>query len=966
MKIFLSYPSESRGQVVDVAAALKAEGQDVFFDEDELEAGRSYNDRIRKAIRGCDLFIFFITPESVTKGRYTLSELLCARERWSNPSNRILPVMLEATPMADVPPTLKSIKILEPPGNLAADVSRQVEEIGRSLPIAATEPDAIQMAPAPPKPLLGRDALVDSLSDALLEDTDRPVSLAGSGGVGKSALASELCHRLADRFPGGVLWSKLGTQPSVPAELNNWARVACPSLDLSDYSDEERAVALRAELARRGPMLCVVDDVWKPAGLLREALPAACRIIITSRTLEVAKAHRGRPFEVDGLDHDTAKRLFLELADVAPKEELEVAVDTIVEACSGLPLALEIAAGLVDDSEDVKTIANRLSETSEVEVLRSLTDGETAASREGSVEACFAVSYDALSEEDQRRFRALGAFARGGMSQSAIMDVWHADDEGSDAAGSLQRFRRRHLLARDPATGSFRLPNLLRSYAEKLLRRAGESGAVGERHKNHYLSRLKELSWQELEASWPQMAKIWAWLLEFDLDEALEFVLEIGEFQRKRGHDSERAKWLSALLERRSGSDASVDGARLLYELGESLCRLDRDEESRAHFESALEVAERLGETDLAIDARLGLAGSFIRQGDDDRAWTLYEEALAEAQNSGPERRARCVHGLSNLHWRHKRLGKAAALAQQALTLVKQSSDDEEVVVSTQTLLCSIYRDQGRFGEQLDLATEAVAVLERQGDLPELHGAMEHQALALNSLGRLDEALDIHRRVLEGAQRIGDRQQEAETLGQMGWIYAQRGLHEQSLQLCEDSLAVQQEIGNQMCSGRRLNDLARLLEERGETDRCLDALRRALEIQVEIRNLADQLFTHHQMARSLEGARKTAEGARLVLPRDLAGRAERCPGVGVVVASRMRWRRGEDDRNAERGNGCGDGLAPGRVASFERGVVRAACGRVPSSDRRSPATSRASGRSARALQQRAGISNRPRARLCPV
>jgi len=99
MKIFLSYPHEWQAEVERVCFGLEAEGHDVFFDKTDLPHDRSFNSSLRAQIDACDLFVFMITPQSVERGRYSLSELGLAQRRWRNPNDGVVAVMLEVTPI---------------------------------------------------------------------------------------------------------------------------------------------------------------------------------------------------------------------------------------------------------------------------------------------------------------------------------------------------------------------------------------------------------------------------------------------------------------------------------------------------------------------------------------------------------------------------------------------------------------------------------------------------------------------------------------------------------------------------------------------------------------------------------------------------------------------------------------------------------------------------------------------------
>lgn len=129
MKIFLSYASEHRDAADQIAINLRSGGHKVFLDKDDLPKGKTFDDQIRTAINQCDLFLFLITPESVTKGRYTLTELALVRKRWSSPGGRVLPVLVSPTDVGLIPPYLRSVTFLEPEGSMVAEVADSVARL---------------------------------------------------------------------------------------------------------------------------------------------------------------------------------------------------------------------------------------------------------------------------------------------------------------------------------------------------------------------------------------------------------------------------------------------------------------------------------------------------------------------------------------------------------------------------------------------------------------------------------------------------------------------------------------------------------------------------------------------------------------------------------------------------------------------------------------------------------------------
>lgn len=129
MKIFLSYSSRDRSLVEPILFALRAQKHAVFFDRSDLPPGEEFDTRIRRAIEHCDLFISLLSPDSVRKESYALTELGIAEKTWSHPTGKILPVMLRWVELDSIPAYLKAVTIFEPEGNVAASVGDAVHRI---------------------------------------------------------------------------------------------------------------------------------------------------------------------------------------------------------------------------------------------------------------------------------------------------------------------------------------------------------------------------------------------------------------------------------------------------------------------------------------------------------------------------------------------------------------------------------------------------------------------------------------------------------------------------------------------------------------------------------------------------------------------------------------------------------------------------------------------------------------------
>ena len=124
--VFLSYSSSQSEAATRIELSLKGEGYSVFRDRSVLPPGESFDARIRAAIEESDLFIFLISRESVSEGHYTLTELKFAEQKWGHPAGRVLPVLAEPVPKETIPAFLRAVTILQPRGDIAAEVAAAV------------------------------------------------------------------------------------------------------------------------------------------------------------------------------------------------------------------------------------------------------------------------------------------------------------------------------------------------------------------------------------------------------------------------------------------------------------------------------------------------------------------------------------------------------------------------------------------------------------------------------------------------------------------------------------------------------------------------------------------------------------------------------------------------------------------------------------------------------------------------
>ncbi|MGW6020999.1 BTAD domain-containing putative transcriptional regulator [Streptomyces sp. NPDC055099] len=176
--------------------------------------------------------------------------------------------------------------------------------------------------------------------------TTPPVAvLSGMAGVGKSALALHVAHRLRAHFPDGQLYINLrGATPGM-TPLTPIQALAALLRDLgvdASHSPEhpDAAAALLRSLLAPTRTLVVLDDA-ATAAQVRPLLPAGpgCAVIVTSRSPLTALDGAGR-FPLDPLSEGDSVALLRAVSGRAGLDEGH----PLVELAGRLPLALRIIA----------------------------------------------------------------------------------------------------------------------------------------------------------------------------------------------------------------------------------------------------------------------------------------------------------------------------------------------------------------------------------------------------------------------------------------------------------------------------------------------------------------------------------------------------------------------------------------------------------------------------------------------
>ncbi|MFI9812519.1 AfsR/SARP family transcriptional regulator [Saccharothrix variisporea] len=289
------------------------------------------------------------------------------------------------------------------------------------------------------------------------------VAVDGMAGVGKTALAVHVAHRVAGRFPHGRLLLDLrghtpGAEPLTPetALARLLAMLGVAEHTIPEGLDQ-RAARWRAELADR-KVLLVLDNAAS-AAQVRPLLPggSGCLALITSRhrlgVLDGAEVHTLEP-----MPDDDAAVLFANVVGVRRAAAEPAAAAEVVELCGRLPLAIRIAATRLASRPvwTVADLARRLRDTGRLVQL-------TVADR--SVAAAFALSHRHLDADEQRLLALLGRHP--GSDFEAFSVAALAGTSPRQAEASLERLLDAHLLGQRTAD-RYTCHDLVRQFAREL------------------------------------------------------------------------------------------------------------------------------------------------------------------------------------------------------------------------------------------------------------------------------------------------------------------------------------------------------------------------------------------------------------------------------------------------------------------------------------------------------------------
>lgn len=622
------------------------------------------------------------------------------------------------------------------------------------------------------------------------------VVLSGPPGIGKSALAVHLAHRLRQEFPDGVLHVNLlgySTQQtmSVSQALRHFLRAfGVPAEQIPLEQDEQEVVFQTLVTGRR--VLLVLDNA-ADADQVRKLLPAEpdCAVLVTSRSeLRGLTALQGaRRIPLDVLSDQEARTL---VAGIVGSAVDGPAGAELTRLCARLPLALRIAAANLS-SRPRPDVADYVAELRQDDRLAALAvEGDDTA----AVRGAFVPSYRALKPAAQRLFRLLGLAPGADFTvptAAALLDVSFGEAtrlvEQLAAASLVQQYEPRR----------YQFHDLLRLYAVTIAHDEDD-----EPTRQQALRRLYEHYLHTADAS--------AELLNPTLARLPRPEPSTPPSIPHLGDDEDAAAWFGA---ERANLVAAIEQAvtvapEFTWHLTDAVRGYLHSRRLDADLMNVTTTALSVAKEERVVCAWLHNSRGTLHwsRGDYPAAVADLTAALAGHEAVG-ERRGEGV-ALSNLGIVHLELGdldQAVADTTRALAIGRELGD-HRIEAAALVNLGTMHLESAN----LDTAERYLTTAR---DLTGRWGLAHTGATARNNLGgvclrkgRIDEAFEHHEAALTVYRRLHSRHDEAEVLQNLAAAYREAGRYAEAAEHCGQALALAQETRNLRYEADALNTLA--------------------------------------------------------------------------------------------------------------------------------------------------------------
>ncbi len=768
----------------------------------------------------------------------------------------------------------------EPETTRLADAIRQAPVQVEDDAVIRAASAKYRSLPSVPTRTVGRQEEIAAVATMLREPTVRLVTVTGSGGIGKTRLATEVATSVKADFPDGVGFVSLAAARSAD-RLHTSIEVALQIAGNPRQSSED---VVRNFLQPRTYLL-VLDNLEQITGAgaviarLLEACPGLT-ILATSRQpvriraehlyrLDVLDLPDGGITTPDRLEEVESTALFVQHLRAqrfgyTPSGDDPAAIADLCVRLDGLPLAIELAAARCYDRRPSEVLA-QLSQRASIHVLR---DGpQDLPERHQTLQDLVLWSYDLLTEPEQALFRRLAVFAGG-----AELDALEAIG-GDDALALANALETKNLVQWTHVNGARRLVILetIREVAVMLLDAERESGGVRLAHARFY-AELTAKAYPELrdrrqlahfdryERDLDNIRAALEWSREHHPPSTLTIAAHAWPFWFYRSHMREGLTWLESILPLPATeiSEEHAIAAQALTNIYERTGNHDKVME----FET---IARRYWEkvddpVQVAVIDRLTSVRKY-REGNPDEVLRLNTRALDISRNHDDLwGQTHALVAIASIQMDRSQLTEALASLHEALDIARANEDplgqsyvlthlgaatyhsgdiagtlaigkeSERLARLTDNRLSLPWslliqmgaaHDAGQFAEGLILANEAVSLFDEVGDKRNAASARQSCGMLNLELGNLDEAARHLADAIDVIRDFGFDSDKESFIFETARLAAGQGHNEEAILLFAANQAICESI-----------DLARTVGEQARFDQAIAGPRAALEPHV--------------------------------------------------------------------------------------------------------------------------------------
>lgn len=670
---------------------------------------------------------------------------------------------------------------------------------GEGVAPARRVPRQLPLAPAH---FTGRAAELAALDEALRTGA-RVLGIAGTGGVGKTGLATHWAHAVTPDFPDGQLYVDLrGFDPDAPLPPAEALAALLRALGVA-AQDVPADLADRAALFRStvdGRKLLLLLDNARDAEHTAPLLPpvGACRAVVTSRD-SLADLPDAYVVALDTLAEADAVALLAALVGDRVTGD-PAAAARLADRCVRLPLALRIAAERAAERADTP-LADLVAELAdERAVLGALDTGDDPRT---AVAAVFSWSYRQLSPDLARAFRLLGAHRGPHVGVDATAALLAVDPA---AAAALLTGLCRVSLLESVGAQRFSMHDLLRVFARECDPEPDRPAALT-RVDDHYLAGAAAA----MDALYPAEKGRRPVLAEP--------VSRPGPAVARRWLDAELPNLLVV------GDDHVIAVCATVWRHLETLGRYD---EAAALGERSIAVAARTGHDVAHAFARTVTGQVRWRQGRFDVARDHLTAAVAAYGALGDTAgRAWALLNLGVVDERARHYTAAARHLREAITGYRALGDDGGLADALGNLGV-VYEQTGDHERALRLQKQAFG-LHLDGDNPiGQANALGNIGILHHRAGRHESAVSCLRQALALFDGVGDRAGAAEALAYLGASLHALGDPDAAREHLDRAMALAGDLASRRVQANALNGLGELARATGDVDQARTAHTAAL------------------------------------------------------------------------------------------------------------------------------------------